>query len=37
LRGSNKNFRAFIWGCPIGYIFGVHFQCRSNIFLDGSR
>ena len=37
LRDSNKNLEYLFGRYPIGHIFGVHSQCRSKIFLDGSR
>ena len=36
LRASNKNLEQLFGGYPIGYIFGVHSQCKSQIFLGGS-
>jgi hypothetical protein len=36
-RDNNKNFRAFIGGCPIGYIFSVYSQCKSKTFSGGSK
>ena len=38
LRDSNKNLEHLFCGYPIGYIFGVHSQCKSKTFwvdLDG--
>ena len=37
LRDSNKNLEHLFSGYPIGYIFGVHSQCRSKTFLSGSK
>jgi hypothetical protein len=37
-RDNNKNFGAFIGGCPVWYIFlGVYSQCKSKTFSGGSR
>ena len=37
LRDGNKNLEHLFGGYPIGYIFGVHSQCKSKTFLGGSR
>jgi hypothetical protein len=34
---DKKNLEHLFGGYPIGYIFCVHFQCRSKIFLSESR
>jgi hypothetical protein len=37
LRDSNKNLEYLFGGYPIRYIFDVHSQCKSKIFLSGFR
>jgi hypothetical protein len=37
LRDSNMILEHLFGAYPIGYIFGVYSQCRSKIFLGGSR
>jgi hypothetical protein len=36
-RDNNKNFGAFIGGCPIGIFLDVYSQCNSKTFSGRSR